>query len=182
MDEDNKNDITVKLMSSCITAMMTGINIDYKYFAGLRDPIEILNKYRMRGFGTFLNDSEKQHMLYYNGNVNKNNGMFHIANIKDKIEVSKFFGAKEINDNVFKPMSFTISKEVGNNVYPVRNHKYVKTITDLKEYYKNKCKYDSTKSVVDMFKLRSVNKDGYVEPLQRWVMDAYYSMVHSAEN
>ena len=37
---------------------MTLINIDYKYFAGSKDPIEIINKYRQRGYSLPLNDSE----------------------------------------------------------------------------------------------------------------------------
>jgi hypothetical protein len=176
MDDTNKNEVTIKLLASCVTALMTGINIDYKYFAGLRDPIEILNKYRMRGFSTLLNDSEKQHMLFYNGNINKNNGQFYIKNIKDKVEAAKFFGAKDVNDDLFKPMSFSINKEVGKNAYPVKNYKYVKTLADLQDFYKTKHKYDVSKSVVNMFKLRTITSDGYVAPLQRWVSDAYYSM------
>ena len=35
----------VYMLPSCITAMLTGYNIDYKYFAGVRDPIDIITKY-----------------------------------------------------------------------------------------------------------------------------------------
>ena len=55
----------VYLLPSCITSMMTFSNIDYKYFAGIRDPIEIINKYRRRGYGFFLNDMEKIHTVRY---------------------------------------------------------------------------------------------------------------------
>jgi hypothetical protein len=34
------------------------MNLDYKYFAGSQDPINIINKYRMRGFGCWLNMNE----------------------------------------------------------------------------------------------------------------------------
>jgi hypothetical protein len=45
----------VYILPSCITSMMTGINIEYKYFSCIRDPIEIINKYVNRGFGLIMN-------------------------------------------------------------------------------------------------------------------------------
>ena len=61
----------VYCLPSCITACHTFMNIDYKYFAGTNDPIEIINKYRMRGFGTYLNDDEKVKLIDYSYKVNK---------------------------------------------------------------------------------------------------------------
>jgi hypothetical protein len=59
------NGTTVLMSPSFITAHLTFMNIDYKYFAGSRDPIEIINKYRMRGFGTWLSPHEiKQYYAY----------------------------------------------------------------------------------------------------------------------
>src|SRR6185437_9370946 len=49
------NGANVYMLPTFITAMLTCVNINYKYFAGVRDPVEILNKYRSRGFGTLLN-------------------------------------------------------------------------------------------------------------------------------
>ena len=45
------------------------INLDYKYFSGSKDPIDIINKYRMRGFGTLLNEKEKIKLIEYSKNV-----------------------------------------------------------------------------------------------------------------
>jgi hypothetical protein len=42
---------------------VVSINIDYKYFAGAKDPIEVLNKYRMRGYSVYLNDKEKVYVI-----------------------------------------------------------------------------------------------------------------------
>ena len=50
--------ISVKLLPSCITALKTLTNMSFKYFAGKRSPYQIINKYRMRGFGTILNKRE----------------------------------------------------------------------------------------------------------------------------
>jgi hypothetical protein len=48
----------VYLLPSCITALMTCINIDYKYFAGRKDPFDVFMKYRLRGFGIIVNKLE----------------------------------------------------------------------------------------------------------------------------
>ncbi len=60
----------VYMLPSCIGAMMTGINIDYKYFAGIRDPYEIVIKYMKRGFGTILNKNELTQLKEH---ITKNN-------------------------------------------------------------------------------------------------------------
>ena len=65
----------VYLLPSCITAMITGLNLEYKYFSGKRDPIDILNKYRKRGFGTILNKSELKQVVDYNKKNNENHIM-----------------------------------------------------------------------------------------------------------
>ena len=57
------NGNNVYLLPSCISACMTMMNIDYKYFAGSKDQIDIINKYRMRGFGTYLNAKEKMKLI-----------------------------------------------------------------------------------------------------------------------
>lgn len=49
---------TVYMTPSCVSACMTLINIDYRYFAGTKDPIEVINKYRRRGFSILLNKQE----------------------------------------------------------------------------------------------------------------------------
>ena len=62
---------TVYITPSCISACMTFLNMDYKYFAGSKDPIEIINKYRSRGFGTILNENEIKRLLEYSSVVPK---------------------------------------------------------------------------------------------------------------
>jgi hypothetical protein len=43
---------------SAITSYMTLVNIDFKYIGGKNNPIEIIDKYRMRGFTTLMNKKE----------------------------------------------------------------------------------------------------------------------------
>lgn len=86
----------VYMLPSCITSMMTGINIDYKYFAGTRDPVDIINKYRMRGFSTLLSKKELEHFKEYNKIVKTFGGVFHDENEENLV------GSKSINDKIFK--------------------------------------------------------------------------------
>lgn len=104
----DKNNIYI--LPSCITAMMTGICVDVKYFCGSRDYIEIINKYTMRGFGIPLNKNEILYSYLYN--KNKNNE-FTKSNMKD---FRKLYYPKIIND---------------------KNIKYNKSIEDLKNNSKD---------------------------------------------
>jgi len=167
------NGENVFMTPSFISAHMTFMNIDYKYFAGIRDPIDILNKYRMRGFGILLNDDEKQHMAYYNGSLNnKWNNMFNV-NLKNKDSISKFFGPQNINSNIFKPLVFLKSfpKDIYNNVPTTRTFG---DNVDLADYLRTKKSYDSSSSLVNTLKLKTINEDGKVEPLKKWVIEGCY--------
>lgn len=158
------------ILPSCVTAMMTGINIDYKYFAGIRDPIDILNKYRMRGYGILINDNEKQHMVYYNGSLNnKWNNMFNV-NLKNKDSINKFFGAQNINSNIFKPLVFlkNFPKDIYNTVNPSRTFN---DINDLVDFLRSKKGYDSSISLVNTTRLKTINEDGKIEPLKKWIIE-----------
>lgn len=148
------------LMPSCITALMTGINIDYKYFAGIRDPIDIINKYRMRGFSVIINKTERKHMLDYNKTViTPHNKMFLVNN------KTELFGAKLLGNNIYN------SK--GPIHQPLVNKKYIMNMTDLAEEYKN-YNYDVAKSVINVFKLKTINDSGCIEPLKKWLSTACY--------
>ncbi|AYV81711.1 MAG: hypothetical protein Harvfovirus54_8, partial [Harvfovirus sp.] len=170
------NGTSVYMMPSCITANMTGINIDYKYFAGIRDPIEILNKYRMRGYGTFLNATEKQHMIFYNSNVTKWGKMFAVDS-KNKESVKNLFGFKDINHDMFKPGHFM--KGFPLDVYAKLSRKPIKTLDDLRRFYKMKYNYDVSAVGLDMFRFRTISPDGTINPLNRWVMNACWDLLKS---
>jgi hypothetical protein len=57
---------TVYMLPSCISAMMIGLNMDYKYVHGIKNPIQIIMKYEKRGFGTILNKTEAIGYAAYN--------------------------------------------------------------------------------------------------------------------
>lgn len=163
------NGETVYLTPSCITANMTGINIDYKYFAGVRDPIDILNKYRMRGFGTILNSTEREHMTYYNSNINKWDKMFAV----DPKNKNNLYGFKDINNDMFKPGHFLKGFPI--DAFNKLNRQPIISIEDIKQYYKTKYNYDPSITGLDMFKFKAIS-DGNINPLNKWIINAYWDL------
>ncbi|AYV78759.1 MAG: hypothetical protein Edafosvirus30_10 [Edafosvirus sp.] len=170
---DGKN---LYMLPSCITAMLTGICMDYKYFAGVRDPIEILNKYIGRGYGILINDAEKQHMTFYNGSINKSNGRF-LINLKDKESIKKFYGSKKIISEFFKPCKY--SKNYPDDAYRNLDKKHVEKVSDLKDVYATLYKYYPDKVGFDLFKFKTINAEGSVEPVKKWVLETAYNMLNS---
>lgn len=98
----------VYILPSCIGAMMTGMNIDYKYFAGIRDPNDILVKYMKRGFGTILNKEEIKQLKEF---LTKNN------------ITQNYLGPKEVYSDIFT--QFDSKKE----------YKYISNYDELKKKY-----------------------------------------------
>lgn len=163
----------VYMTSSCITAMMTGINIDYKYFAGSRDPIDIINKYRMRGFSTILSTNEKEHMEEYNKHITTCGGMFNCS--KDG---ETTFGCKTLGSSIYKPKVY--KEGLPEDIYKNTSTGYIMKMDDLINHYKVKYNYDvkSSKSMVDMFKFKVINDDGSINPLEAFVTRAYWNSMN----
>jgi hypothetical protein len=61
----------VYLLPSAISSLLTNKCMDYKYFAGVRSPFEIILKYNFRGFSIMLNKKEMIKMLEYIKNTEK---------------------------------------------------------------------------------------------------------------
>jgi hypothetical protein len=133
------NGSNVYMLPSCISAMMTGVNIEYKYFAGIRNPNEIINKYIQRGFGILLNKYEinlwveynKSNNLYQNGLGEKliSNKIYQIDN---PINIHKYYTSellKQYYDKFNKNMSidFTKMKTISENG---NINKYCKSYVD----------------------------------------------------
>lgn len=144
------------LLPSFITATMTSINIDYKYFCGSHDPIAILNKYRMRGYGTILNEKEKRGFYNYNKKIK---GMFKV-NSKDEL-----FGPMDLNNKIYKPDN-TIAYNESKHVYFTTN----KDVLDLYELTHN-----ISKLPVNIMNFSSISDKGNVNIYQNWISSAYYN-------
>lgn len=167
-------DGNIYMLPSCITSMMTYINIDYKYFAGSRDPIEIINKYMMRGFSVILNSNEKKSMITYNKNIDTYNGMFKIDS------TYSIFGPKKIDNKIFKPGKYMLG--LSDNIYENKDNKdnknYINTIDNLVNIYKIHYEYDLQNAPINIFNFTAIGKNGSIKPLQTWVIDAFYESIN----
>lgn len=162
----------VYILPTCVSAMMTGINVEYKYFAGVRDPIEIINKYRMRGYGILLSDQEKKHMAYYNNKVKESfGGMFHVAGT-NKEDINRMFGPRELSDKIYRPLVYT--QKYPEDTYGNPTLSYIKTVADLKRFYKTKYGYDENIFGFNLFVIKTINEGGSINPLKPWVSKEYY--------
>ena len=137
----------VYMLPSCITAMMTGINIEYKYFAGIRNPVEIINKYMQRGFGIILNTEELRQFQEFNSKLPEDN-LFKLTNNTD----TSLFGVRNINHKSFQ--GFTT------------DYDYL-TDTDMDNYY--------NKDIVNPLKFKTINAQGNINLCNKSFFELYYN-------
>ena len=138
----------VYILPSCITSMMTGLNIEYKYFAGIRNPTEIINKYMGRGFGVILNKFERNLMVEYNKSIN--------------IHSDTLLGPKLINNQIYK---FDDSYVFNHDMY---------NIDKFKNYYHQKNK----NSCIDITKMTTINKNGDINKYKKAFVELYYDEIN----
>lgn len=131
------NGNNVYMVPSFISAMMTGINIDYKYFAGSKNPIDIMNKYRMRGFGIIINTREKELISKYNKDLK--------------------FGFQKMISPIFN-----VNKEFNNITL---NEMTFDSFNEYKEMLKNNKKINFDKQIINTLNLKSIDTNGKLIPL-----------------
>ena len=132
----------VYMLPSCITSMMTGLNIEYKYFAGVRNPVDIINKYILRGFGVVLNKFEINILLEYNKNLPAGNVLKYTTDDDKNI----LLGKKTIKNRIY---------DLSENIDPGN---LIENIDELQKYYK---KYQKN-SCIDCLKMTTINKNGNI--------------------
>lgn len=146
------------MLPECISALMTNINIDYKYFSGMRHPACILYKYRnQRGFGTIVNKNEKIDLVKY-------------CNENDLFKEQTLFEFKPINS----PLYLSLVQEP--NIENISVLKPLTVLDDLIEIYTTKYNYKS-KIGIDLFKFKTIDDNGNIQPLNKWIVSAYYELV-----
>ena len=156
------------------------INIDYKYFAGSKDPIEIINKYRQRGYSLPLNDSEKIRFTSYSAKVEKWKILYGNYDYRNKNSINKIFGYLSKNSDFFKPRLvlaeyYTDLKPVDLiNVY--KNDNQIDTILNnkqliIKTYPILKNDFDN---IIKVCNLEVINKYGYINYIKKWYFDAIF--------
>jgi hypothetical protein len=150
------DNVTVHLLPSCITALMTHINIDCSFTS---DPYDTLNKYRMRGFGTILNKEEKERLAAYNVT----------AAPEFSEESQHILGTIDMDKKLFKP-----GKLIGvpDDCYRTVQHTYLDSFEELCMYYKN------VTDDVDLIKYKAISINGDVVPFKRWILEAAYQEIY----
>lgn len=155
------NGNNVYMLPSCISALMTGINIEYKYFAGVRNPCEIINKYLIRGFNVLLNDKELEYWNKYN------------EEMKTEWWSKPFTGAKSIKHNMFKPLLIKNIKTRTDYSSGLKTPTQMNP-QEIKKWYG----IDDTFSV-DITNFRTINKDGSVAPYNPTVIKLLYDAINN---
>ncbi len=161
------NGETVYMTPSFISAHLTFMNLDYKYFAGSKDPINIINKYRMRGFGTWLNQNEIKTYIKY---IENEPFWKKIFNIKKKTSYRKCLGSLNINFPLFKPNKYCAEFINNSIVLPYKNKKYL-TIYKHHQYNNedmwNNEKFNSKSMIKNQIIIDNIT--GYIQPLNEHI-------------
>lgn len=169
------NGKTLKCLPSYISSMMLQFASDYKYFASIRDPIEIVNKYRSRGFGIILNNYEKLHMAYYNSSTIKDNDSnanwikMYKVNIKSKQSVENIFGVKKSSDDIFKPSKFFFG--IPDDCFKNIKHD---TVSSFDECFASLI----TPSLSGLAKSKAIGDNGKINPLDRNIINSGWNLLN----
>lgn len=149
----------VYLTPSCISAHLTYMNIDYKYVSGSTDIFEIINKYRYRGFGTWLNRTEFNMMNKYCNSIPlyKNYITFSVG------------GVKCITDIIYRRKNH--NKYINMSNLPTYNQLSKISYNDILLSY-NKSLYLSP-----FYNITFINRDGFINPLKKWLIDMTIDLI-----
>lgn len=190
------NGSNVYLTPSCISAHMTYMNIDYKYVCGTKDPLEIINKNRVRGFGTWLNSNERKLFTQYSRTVPFWNNLYSIDSKMSDVDAGKqMFGTLSLNHKIFRPRLYNMEEYV-DSVYVDTSNRYNDSSlpstlaelstkpTDDKNYPKNlyQDRFGSTiVNQIDYNSLQSIDANGYIVPLKKWVIPMTWEVVYGSK-
>jgi len=172
------NGKTTLCLPSYITSMMLQLAVDYKYFSSIRDPVEIINKYRSRGFGIILNDFEKLHMAYYNSVKNKKYDSnlkwieMYKVNLKNKSSIHNIFGVKKSSDDIFKPSKFFLG--LPEDCFKNINHDTLSTFNDCFNPIINPI-------LSHIARYKAINDKGYINPLSKDVIYMAWNVINNQE-
>jgi hypothetical protein len=180
----------VYLTPSCISAHLTYMNLDYKYFAGTTNPIEILNKYRMRGFGIWLNESEKKILIKYSEQNQFWNNLYNF-NSHHSSTIDSNMGCLDFNHKLFQPRLFNIDdyyQEIPVDItqgyynFPTNIPKIetkVDLITDIDNKFGN---YPNVAMIAIINNLVTINNKGFIAPIEKWIIEASWNIMKESDN
>ena len=169
----------VYMTPSCVTAHLTYMNIDYKYFSGSNDPISIILKNRMRGFGTFLNFKEINQLLKYIAKVNKWNNLYNV-DLKNKNAIKSIVGSLNYDHKVFHPRLFNydyygpevsyVNINDGYNNIPIQKELESSNINE----YLN-LKFDIDNINYELINFTTISPAGFLNPVEKWLIESTFN-------
>jgi hypothetical protein len=181
------NSENVYVTPSCISAHLTYMNIDYKYMVGSKDPFDIISKYRMRGFGTWLNNDEKQLFIKYTKTIPFWNNLYTVdINTNEKDAYTNIVGNISLNCKLFHPRLYNIDHYYKTTSVQLTN-RYIDCILPAKINISN---IPITNLIITKFKsiniseinynnLHSIDTNGNIIPLKKWVINATWDIYNS---
>ncbi|MBA42849.1 MAG: hypothetical protein CMF62_02430 [Magnetococcales bacterium] len=156
------NGENLHLLPSCVSALMTGINIDSIKNISKNKEEDYFNELltlRSAGYGTLLSQDTKVKLCNFILNNEKWKTIYNAS----PETINEIFGAKIIDDKIFKTKSVIegIPEEF---LYKELEYGYYETPDELREYYmKDEINFDT---------LQTINKEGKINPIKKWVFDA----------
>jgi hypothetical protein len=156
------------------------MNLDYKYISSNKHPLEIINKYRLRGFGTWLNSIEKQLMVDYCKEIPYWKNLYDINDITDsKVFEIFIFGPLHMNVKFYYPRLYNMDYYYSKNIILDNPSRYL-DISLCTPIYLMK-QITMNKIIKDKFlsnKLYDINFDNYIvidakgniNPVQKWLI------------
>ena len=180
----------VYLTPSCISAHLTFMNLDYRYFAGTSNPVEIINKYRMRGFGTWLNNDEKKMFMEYSQKNSFWNRFYNI-NFKIKETLISNSGTLDLNHKLFHPRLFNeeeyyecipVDIEKGYNTELCNVKMKINSLEDFITLIDKKFDNRSVLTINNIIKnYVTINEEGSIKPVEKWIIDAFWNIVNQSD-
>jgi len=161
------------MLPSAVTAYHTLTNIDIKYCVGQNDPIEIIDKYRRRGYGIVLNQCEINQYLSYVMAVDSFKKSYGVKETKDLQTIK---GPLDITHRIFRPRQY-MPEKFAHDPNIKLNYLDVNirgtTVDDIKKYFHEKY----PKFCSDFIDIVTIQHDGTVAPPKRWLIDAAYDLL-----
>jgi len=170
----------VYLTISAIMSFHTNLSPDYRIMFGSKDPAEICNKYRMRGYGIILNKNELAQIITYSENIPFWRNLYQI-NKKNKSSIEKFLSIKKVSDELFKPRSINSDHYVNSSVYvPLEysnvNTSYVEKSTQFATDLADNCQVKNSLISNIYLNHRFIRSIGKPKPLKRWMIDSAWDL------
>lgn len=173
----------VYMTPSCISAHLTFMNLDYKYVTGTTDPIVIINKNRMRGWGTWLNSNEKKFFAKYSKEVPFWRNLYSIDSKTSDNDTNKAIsGTLSLNHKLFRPRLYNMDDFVESSYVDTSdryNDKSLdKTVQDQKNASEQVIKrFDSIDiKEINYNKFVAIDSNGYITPLQKWIINTTWDL------